>query len=162
MSGTNNTGRTLPMNRREHPIRAVPHSARELGVASIALAASILALLQACGGGGGGSDSQPPPSTPPTTPSPPTTPPPTTPTGVSGIDSRPSNATCVAWARPATGSISLTRFTDLSFSASIAMLQAPADNSRWFVVEQGGVVKQFNTATPNVATSFIDIQGRVS
>ncbi len=83
-------------------------------------------------------------------------------TGVSGLDSRPSNTTCVAWERPASGAISLTRFTDLAFNASVAMLQAPRDNSRWFVVEQAGTVKQFNLPDPAAATTFIDISARVA
>lgn len=34
-------------------------------------------------------------------------------------------------------------FPNLAFSAPTAMLQAPNDASRWFVVEQGGVVRTF-------------------
>jgi glucose/arabinose dehydrogenase len=54
-------------------------------------------------------------------------------------------------------------FPGLSFSFPVAMLQAPNDASRWFVVEQGGVVRVFDN-TPNVttATTFIDISGRVT
>jgi glucose/arabinose dehydrogenase len=49
-------------------------------------------------------------------------------------------------------------FPALTFSAPVAMLQAPNDNSRWFVVEQGGVVHVFANM-PAVATTsvFIDI-----
>jgi len=82
--------------------------------------------------------------------------------GVSGMDSRPSNTTCVAWARPASGSISLTPFTDLKFASPVAMLQAPHDNARWFVVEQAGAVKQFSGTNPTAPTTFIDITSRVS
>lgn len=117
---------------------------------------AILALLslQACGGG---ADTQqnPPPTTPP-----PTTPPPTTPT--SGLDARPTNSSCLAWDRASAGStISLTQYTSLTFSSPIAMLQAPSDNSRWFVVGQGGAVRQFNVASPTTASNFIDITARV-
>jgi glucose/arabinose dehydrogenase len=54
-------------------------------------------------------------------------------------------------------------FPGLSFAFPVAMLQAPNDASRWFVVEQGGVVRVFDN-NPNVATTttFIDISGRVS
>ncbi len=54
-------------------------------------------------------------------------------------------------------------FPGLSFASPVAMLQAPNDASRWFVVEQGGVVRVFDN-TPNVATmaTFIDISPRVT
>jgi glucose/arabinose dehydrogenase len=54
-------------------------------------------------------------------------------------------------------------FPSLSFAFPVAMLQAPNDPSRWFVVEQGGVVRVFGN-TPNVATAstFIDISDRVT
>jgi glucose/arabinose dehydrogenase len=54
-------------------------------------------------------------------------------------------------------------FPSLSFAFPVAMLQAPNDASRWFVVEQGGVVRVFNN-NPNVATAstFVDISARVT
>ena len=54
-------------------------------------------------------------------------------------------------------------FPALTFAQPVAMLQAPNDTSRWFVVEQAGVVRVFDN-TPGVATSsvFIDISGRVT
>ena len=54
-------------------------------------------------------------------------------------------------------------FPALSFSAPVAMLQAPNDTTRWFVVEQGGIVRVFQNL-PAVATStvFIDISDRVT
>jgi len=43
------------------------------------------------------------------------------------------------------------------------MLQAPNDASRWFVVEQGGVVRVFpSVSAPASSTVFIDISGRVT
>src|SRR5262245_49222492 len=53
-------------------------------------------------------------------------------------------------------------FPALSFAAPVAMLQAPNDTSRWFVVEQGGVVWVFDNL-PAVATksTFVDISARV-
>jgi glucose/arabinose dehydrogenase len=49
------------------------------------------------------------------------------------------------------------------FVAPVAMLQAPGDASRWFVVEQRGTVQVFdNTPTVNSMSTFIDIQARVS
>jgi uncharacterized repeat protein (TIGR03806 family) len=106
-----------------------------------------LACLHGCSGG----ESTRPNDSPPPPPS----------DEPSGLDTRPSNTTCLAWDRPsADDTISVTRYTNLSFAAPIAMLQAPNDNSRWFVVEQGGAVFQFPVSNP-VKQSFIDITGRV-
>ncbi|HEY3518534.1 MAG TPA: PQQ-dependent sugar dehydrogenase, partial [Gammaproteobacteria bacterium] len=85
------------------------------------------------------------------------TPPP--PPGVTvGLDSRPSNLSCVAPAKTVvTGTaIQLQRaFPNLTFDQPVAMLQAPGDDSRWFVVQKGGTVRVFaNTATPT-ASNFI-------
>jgi glucose/arabinose dehydrogenase len=54
-------------------------------------------------------------------------------------------------------------FPGVSFAFPVAMLQAPNDASRWFVVEQGGVVRVFNN-NPTVATTttFVDISARVA
>lgn len=82
----------------------------------------------------------------------------------SGLDARPSNTTCLAPDRPTTtASIGLQRvFPSLSFSSPVALLQAPGDASRWFVVEQDGRVLTFaNTANPATPTPFIDISSRV-
>lgn len=79
-----------------------------------------------------------------------------------GLDSRPSNTTCLAWDRAGSDTISLQRFTNLAFTGAVAMLQAPQDDTRWFVVEQSGVVKQFKVATPETATNFVDITARVA
>src|SRR5690606_25497002 len=50
-----------------------------------------------------------------------------------------------------------------SFSSPIAMLQAPGDVSRWFVVEQDGVVRAFqNTGGASTTTTFVDISARVA
>jgi uncharacterized repeat protein (TIGR03806 family) len=126
-------------------------------------AALLLALgcLQACSSGEGTRETDPPTQNPP--PAPPPPPPPPPPTGEpSGLDARPSNTSCLAWDRP-TGddTISLTRYTNLDFSSPVAMLQAPGDNSRWFIVEQAGTVSTFPTANPAKST-FIDISGRVA
>src|SRR6185369_7794306 len=54
-------------------------------------------------------------------------------------------------------------FPALMFSSPVAMLQAPNDASRWFVVEQGGVVRVFaNVPAPMTSTVFVDISDRVS
>src|SRR5262245_60786293 len=53
-------------------------------------------------------------------------------------------------------------FANLSFASPTAMLQAPSDASRWFVVEQGGVIRAFpNDPDATSATDFLDISSRV-
>lgn len=42
------------------------------------------------------------------------------------------------------------------------MLQAPGNNGRWFIIEQGGIVKWFDTTNPGAAHTFIDITERVN
>jgi uncharacterized repeat protein (TIGR03806 family) len=111
---------------------------------------SLTLLLQGCDSGA---------DTEPTEPQPP----PPGETLVSGLDSRPSNTSCTAWPRPsANAGITLEPYTSLSFSSPVAMLQAPEDYSRWFVVEQDGIVRQFPTNNPTTATPFIDINARVT
>jgi uncharacterized repeat protein (TIGR03806 family) len=99
---------------------------------------------------------------PPTNP-PPSPPPPPPPSGeTSGLDTRPANTTCLAWDRPSTDdTVSLTRYTNLTFNAPIAMLQAPGDNSRWFVVERTGIVRAFPTSSPTTSSVFIDVSARI-
>lgn len=81
---------------------------------------------------------------------------------VVGLDQRPSNTTCVAWARStAQDSISLSRFTSLSFDAPVALLQAPRDDQHWYVVEQGGTVRRFDTTAPNASSEVINLSSRV-
>jgi uncharacterized repeat protein (TIGR03806 family) len=82
-----------------------------------------------------------------------------------GLDARPSNPTCVAPARPIpSAAISLTRVYPgvAGLLRPVVFLQAPEDASRWFVVEQRGVVKVFD-ADPAASTSavFADIEARV-
>jgi glucose/arabinose dehydrogenase len=53
-------------------------------------------------------------------------------------------------------------FANLTFSSPVAMLQAPSDASRWFVVEQGGVIRAFaNDPDATAATDFVDLSSRV-
>jgi uncharacterized repeat protein (TIGR03806 family) len=113
--------------------------------AALVSAAVLGALLQGCGGGGGSTNSPSPPPPPP--------PPPTAP-GVAGLDSRPSNAECVAWEKPASGSIQIQPFTSLTFNSSVAMLQAPNDNANWYVVEQGGTIKRFSGANATSISNY--------
>lgn len=87
-----------------------------------------LAVAAAACGGSGGSDATPPASS---------SPPPS-----------------AAFPR-----VTLTRaFPSLTFSNPTAMLQAPGDNTRWFVVERGGRVVVFaNNAAAAQTTQFISI-----
>jgi uncharacterized repeat protein (TIGR03806 family) len=90
----------------------------------------------------------------------------------SGLDARPSNATCLAPER-ATGSVTIGTervFPNLTFKDPVtqvtrnplAMLQAPADASRWFVVERFGAVRVFENQPDVAVTSvFIDLSDRV-
>ena len=116
---------------------------------------SLTAVMIAGCGGGSSRDSDPPPPPPPPNPT-------------SGLDARPSNTSCVAWAR-GTSAISVTTpnaFPNLSsFSSPVGMYQAPGDSSRWFVVEQAGRVRVFpnqSTVTGAQISDFIDIQVRVA
>jgi len=54
-------------------------------------------------------------------------------------------------------------FPVLSFASPVAMMQAPRNTSRWFVVEQGGVVRVFpNVPAPSTSNVFIDISSQVT
>src|SRR5690606_37549895 len=89
-----------------------------LGIASCALA------LGGCGGSSG--DAPAPPQTPPAP--------------IVGLDSRPTNLSCIAPAKTGTNAgttIQLERvFPNLTFNQPLAMLQAPGDDSRWFVLQK--------------------------
>ena len=84
---------------------------------------------------------------------------------VSGIPQRPKNLSCIAPPRPPqTVEVKFTPvFSALKFELPVGLMQAPGDNSRWFVLEQiSGQVKQFANQ-PNVSTTdvFLDIRDRV-
>ena len=124
------------------------------------LAVCMAAALVSCGGGGGGGGGGGASGPPPAPPAPPPTPPP----GSSGLDQRPNNLSCVAPPRvTGTSTVSVERaFPGLTFLEPVAMLQAPGDSSRWFVVEQNGIIRVFANEQ-NVQTSqvFLDIDDRV-
>ena len=112
----------------------------------------VLVVLAAAGcrssSSGGGSSGNPPNPPPPT----------------AGLDQRPSNLTCLAPALNSGGgaTIALTEaFPNLpdTLSQPLAMLQAPNDSSRWFVLEKTGRVRVFQN-TPSVNsfdTDFINL-----
>jgi uncharacterized repeat protein (TIGR03806 family) len=80
-----------------------------------------------------------------------TPPPPPPPGPVVGLDARPSNLTCVAPAKAngsAGATIALQRvFPNLTFNQPLAMLQAPGDDTRWFVLQK---VNQGTSTTASV------------
>jgi uncharacterized repeat protein (TIGR03806 family) len=93
--------------------------------------------------------------------------------GTPGLDARPANTTCLAGDPPSTTvSMAVQRvFPNLTFPLAptatsrqtIAMLQAPGDGSRWYVVQKTGSVRVFDN-TPNVSTSseFINLASRLN
>ncbi len=95
------------------------------------------------------------------------------PGGTSGLDARPANTTCLAGDPPSTTvSIAVQRvFPNLTFPLAptatsrqtIAMLQAPGNGARWYVVQKTGSIRVFDI-TPNVATSteFINVASRLN
>ncbi len=117
-------------------------AANRAGPSSVVVAA--LLLLEACHSSSSGEGRTPAP-----------------PPGLNaGLDARPSNLTCLAPAKsaPAAAAIELQRvFANVPLSQPVAMLQAPGDDSRWFVVQKGGAVRVFaNTANP-AANDFISV-----
>ena len=108
------------------------------------LIASLL-VLEACHSSDDDDNQQPPP-------------PPSGPTV--GLDARPSNLTCVAPSKTApTGtSIQLQQvFQSVALNQPVAMLQAPGDDSRWYVVQKGGTVRVFANAANPTASTFISL-----
>ncbi|MEZ5498976.1 MAG: fibronectin type III domain-containing protein [Steroidobacteraceae bacterium] len=87
---------------------------------------------------------------------------------VSGMSQRPSNTSCVAPQRPGTGggplNLSAPRaFPNLTFPNLSGALQAPGDNSRWFVTQLNGEVRSFaNNSSVSSTALVLDIKSRVS
>ncbi len=78
-----------------------------------------------------------------------------------GYDARPVNTTCKALPRPASGAaatgLALTPvFSSVALVQPLAMLQAPGDGDRFYVVEQGGTIVTFSKSGTDatVALSF--------
>jgi len=83
----------------------------------------------------------------------------------SGLDSRPSNTTCIAPAQPTTSSSVATQrvFPSLSFTSPILMAQAPGEpTNRWYVVEQRGTIQRFEGTNPTTKTQWADLQSIVN
>lgn len=80
-----------------------------------------------------------------------------------GLDSRPSNTSCVAPARTTGSSTVVVNrvFPSVSFTQPITAVQAPGDNSRWFVAEKGGRIRVFSTSG-GAASTVIDLTGQIN
>jgi uncharacterized repeat protein (TIGR03806 family) len=136
-------------------------------IATGLLVQALAAVIAGCGGTGDGSSPNPPPPAPAPVPAPVPVPTPTpTPTPApSGLDARPSNTSCLAGDPPSGVSIETQRvFPNLpNFTQPIAMLQAPGNSARWYVVQKTGQVRVFdNSANVSSASTFIDISGRLN
>jgi uncharacterized repeat protein (TIGR03806 family) len=84
---------------------------------------------------------------------------------VGGLDARPANATCLAGDPPSsTVSLAVQRaFPNLTFSQPIAMLQAPGNSARWYVVQKTGSVRVFdNTPGASTTSEFINLASRLN
>lgn len=82
----------------------------------------------------------------------------------SGLDARPGNTRCIAPERDlAAASVATPRaFPNLRFEDPVALLQAPGDGSRWFVVEHAGRVRTFpDDESATAAPDFIDLRARI-
>ena len=81
-----------------------------------------------------------------------------------GLDTRPSNTTCLAPARP-TGTAGVTAQdafpTAPNFTNPVKLAQPPGDATRWFVLERAGRIKLLNVANPAAAAVWIDLSARV-
>lgn len=84
----------------------------------------------------------------------------------SGLDARPSNTTCLAGDAPGSNvELAVEQvFGSLpEFNQPVAMLQAPGDDSTWYVVQKTGEVLAFdNTANVSATRPFIDIGPRLN
>jgi len=112
---------------------------------------TLILVLVGCGGGGGGGSSPAPAGEAPA------------PMPV-GLARRPDNPLCVAPPRPG-GSASVSSVDAFpaspGFSSITKILQAPGDASRWFVVEQPGRVRVFDTDDPANPRTWINVTDRV-
>jgi uncharacterized repeat protein (TIGR03806 family) len=83
-----------------------------------------------------------------------------------GMDTRPSNSSCLAPNEPVAGSgYAMQRvFPNRTFPQALKMLQAPGDATKWYVVEQTGIVQFFNANDTNGSTTgtFIDLSGIIA
>ncbi len=80
-----------------------------------------------------------------------------------GLNERPTNISCLAGDEPTLGELSLTRiWSGVAFSQPLGMVQAPGDDSRFYVVEKGGRVRAVpanDNATQSDTWNFLDLTG---
>ena len=83
-----------------------------------------------------------------------------------GMDSRPSNTTCLAGDPPSTAvTLAVQRaFANLpNFTQPIAMLQEPGNSARWYIVQKTGSVRVFdNDSSVSTTREFINIGSRLN
>lgn len=74
----------------------------------------------------------------------------------SGLDSRPSNTTCLAEAVPVTNALvkAVRAFAPLTFNAPTQLRQHPADPNRWYVSERSGLIKTFTEGATTADAAF--------
>ena len=75
---------------------------------------------------------------------------------------RPDNLSCIAPPAEVSGSTvdKIKPFPQIPyFTLATKMLQPPGDSSRWFVLEQGGLVKVFDVADPADVRTYLDLSG---
>jgi len=107
-------------------------------------------LLAGCGSGGGGG-----------TPAPNNNPPPS----VSGLDQRPDNQSCIAPSLATGSGVIGTEDafpTAPAFASPTKVLQAPGAPGRWYVLQKGGLISVFDTASPGSAGDWLDFTGAVN
>jgi uncharacterized repeat protein (TIGR03806 family) len=99
-------------------------------------------LLASCGGGGSGNNNNPAP--PPVT---------------VGLDARPNNASCVAPARVAVGTINVVdAFPNLpNIGSPTKALVEPVPNPRWFVLRKSGQLVVFDPDNAVSVSTFLDL-----
>jgi uncharacterized repeat protein (TIGR03806 family) len=74
-----------------------------------------------------------------------------------GLETRPSNTTCLAPARPpSTAPVKFERvFANVSLGLPMILAQIPGDASRWFVAQRGGTIVSFPTAAPGNTPTLV-------
>lgn len=80
-----------------------------------------------------------------------------------GGGSSPATTPMIPPPQPSLEITALRVFSALSFDSPVLMLQAPGDSSRWFVLEQRGLVRVFdNESAVSTSSVFVDISDRVN
>jgi len=115
--------------------------------ASYLLAALLGSLVSGCGGGSSGNNNNPPPPPPATV----------------GLDARPSNASCVAPARAAVGTINVVdAFPNLpNIGSPTKALVEPVPNPRWFVLRKSGQLVVFDPDNAVSVSTYLNLSGVV-